>query len=376
MPVAISPATAGDHERIVSVIDDWWGGRKMRGLLPSLFLEHFASTSLVADDDAGQLAGFLVGFVSQDDPTVAYVHFVGVRPDRRGSGLGRELHDRFASTVAPFGVRVVRCVTSTVNRASVAFHTSIGFTIDGETTASPTAGVDDDHGHVLMSRRLENIEPMFRPRVDGRPKDVAWPVATWPPQPDTVLAGRWVELRPATPADGPGLAAALDSDESWTHLARYRPDAATFSEDLAQAASVGRFPWLVTLRRDLGGIPAGGMVGTTSYLEISPNDARLEIGWTVYAPAVWGTAVNPECKLLLLGFAFDELHMGRVQLKTDIRNDRSQRAIARLGAKYEGTLRRYQRRRDGSVRDTVLFSITAEEWPEVRDRLKRRLSTP
>jgi len=84
--------------------------------------------------------------------------------------------------------------------------------------------------------------------------------------------------------------------------------------------------------------------------------------------------VNPECKLLLLTYAFDELHMGRVQLKTDIRNHRSQQAIARLGATYEGVLRRYQRRADGSVRDTVMFSITAEEWPGVRQRLVDRVS--
>ena len=79
-------------------------------------------------------------------------------------------------------------------------------------------------------------------------------------------------------------------------------------------------------------------------------------------------------KLLLLGYAFDTLHMGRVQLKTDIRNHRSQQAIARLGATYEGVLRRYQRRVDGTVRDTVMFSITAEEWPSVRDRLSDRVS--
>ena len=119
--------------------------------------------------------------------------------------------------------------------------------------------------------------------------------------------------------------------------------------------------------------PAGAVVGTSSYLEIAPNDARLEIGWTAYAPAVWGTALNPEAKLLLLGYAFDDLQMGRVQLKTDIRNVRSQQAIARLGARYEGVLRRYQRRADGSVRDTVLFSVTAEEWPAVRARLRARV---
>jgi RimJ/RimL family protein N-acetyltransferase len=89
---------------------------------------------------------------------------------------------------------------------------------------------------------------------------------------------------------------------------------------------------------------------------------------------VWATAVNPDVKLLLLGHAFATLRAGRVQLKTDVRNVRSQQAIARLGARYEATLRRYQRRADGTVRDTVLFSITAEEWPAVRDRLHDRVA--
>ncbi|CRK49912.1 GNAT family acetyltransferase (fragment) [Rhodococcus sp. RD6.2] len=83
--------------------------------------------------------------------------------------------------------------------------------------------------------------------------------------------------------------------------------------------------------------------------------------------------MNPESKRLLLGYAFDTLHAGRVQLKTDTRNHRSQQAIARLGAQYEGTLRRHFRRTDGSVRDTVMFSITAEDWPQVDERLAARL---
>ncbi len=116
------------------------------------------------------------------------------------------------------------------------------------------------------------------------------------------------------------------------------------------------------------------MIGTTSYLEVSAPDARLEIGATAYKPSSWGTEVNPEAKLLLLAHAFDSLCAGRVQLKTDVRNTRSQRAIAALGARYEGTLRRYQRRGDGTVRDTALFAITAEDWPDVRARPTRRLA--
>jgi RimJ/RimL family protein N-acetyltransferase len=125
----------------------------------------------------------------------------------------------------------------------------------------------------------------------------------------------------------------------------------------------------------VGGLAPGAVVGTSSYLDVSVHDARLEIGHTTYTPAVWATAVNPECKLLLLGHAFDRLGAGRVQLKTDVRNVRSQRAIARLGARYEGTLRRYQRRADGSVRDTILFSVTAEDWPQVRAGLVERLGS-
>lgn len=109
---------------------------------------------------------------------------------------------------------------------------------------------------------------------------------------------------------------------------------------------------------------------------MSIDDARLEIGATAYTPAVWGSAVNPEVKLALLGHAFDVLGAGRVALKTDVRNRRSQRAIAALGARYEGTLRRYQRRGDGTMRDTVLFAVVAEDWPAVRSRLTQRLHDP
>jgi RimJ/RimL family protein N-acetyltransferase len=130
----------------------------------------------------------------------------------------------------------------------------------------------------------------------------------------------------------------------------------------------------VRLAKPYRGLPAGAFVGTTSYLDVSTTDARLEIGSTAYAPAVWGSAVNPDAKLQLLALAFEVLGAGRVQLKTDVRNIRSQQAIARLGARYEGTLRRYQRRADGTVRDTAMFSVIAEEWPAVRASLELRLS--
>lgn len=117
----------------------------------------------------------------------------------------------------------------------------------------------------------------------------------------------------------------------------------------------------------------GAIVGTTSFLDVSVNDARLEIGSTMYAPHEWGSDLNPTCKYLLMSYAFGELGMGRVQLKTDIRNLRSRNAIERLGARFEGVLRRYQRRTDGTVRDTVMYSVIAEDWPVVRDGLVARI---
>lgn len=343
-------ATAADHEAVVAAIAEWWGDRDLTGLMQPLFLENFASTSLVAED-AGRMRGFLVGFRSADDPSSAYVHFIGVDPEQRGSGLGRRLHDEFARRMAALGVERIRCVTSPVNEGSVAFHTAIGFTVEG---------VDPTYVHLV--RRVP------AGRVDPRPADPMWPEAVWPVPAGTVLEHGDVALTPASPADAEELFAALDDDDVWRHV-RGRPGTpGELAAAIEVAPGLGRFPW--TVRR------AGEVVGTTSYLEVSPVDARLEIGFTLYARRVWASEVNPACKLLLLQWAFDVGRMGRVQLKTDIRNARSQGAIARLGATCEGVLRRYQRRSDGSVRDTVVYSVTAEDWPSVRDRLRERLQNP
>ncbi len=210
---------------------------------------------------------------------------------------------------------------------------------------------------------------------DPRPDDEPWPAMSWPLAPGTCLRGRTVELRPVDLArDGSDLFAALDDDRVWAHLSQRPASAEEYVEQLARGVGLGRLPWVVRLREPVNGIPEGSIVGTSSYLDVSVGDARLEIGWTAYARSVWGTGVNPETKLLLLRHAFEALRVGRVQLKTDVRNRRSQQAIARLGAVYEGTLRRHQRRADGSVRDTVMFSVTAEEWSRVRAGLEARLA--
>ncbi|MDX6630197.1 MAG: N-acetyltransferase [Gaiellales bacterium] len=216
---------------------------------------------------------------------------------------------------------------------------------------------------------------LFEPVADSRPDDRPWPPLTWPLEPDVKLAGQIVEVTLfERDRDAEALFAALDHDAVWAHVAGRPADPSSYGDALAGAASQGRFPWVVRLVRPLAGLEPGTVIGTSSYFDVSVPDARLEIGFTSYDPRVWGSAVNPAAKLLLLAHAFDALGAGRVQLKTDVRNQRSQRAIARLGARHEGTLRRYQRRSDDTVRDTVLFSILAEEWPAVRAGLQDRLA--
>jgi len=115
---------------------------------------------------------------------------------------------------------------------------------------------------------------------------------------------------------------------------------------------------------------SGEIVGLTRFADVSASNRSLEIGWTSYDPAVWRTRVNTETKYLLLRHAFETMGVIRVQLKTDLRNERSQKAIARLGAVREGVLRKHMIREDGYQRSTVMFSIVDDEWPGVKNRLE------
>lgn len=122
----IRPAAESDYDYFISRLDDWWDGRDMRAMLPRLFFQHFAPTTFVFETDRQRVA-FLAGFVSQTDSTIAYVHFVGVDPGHRRSGLGRQLYEHFFRTVGPMGVRRVRAITGPMNQRSIAFHGSMGF---------------------------------------------------------------------------------------------------------------------------------------------------------------------------------------------------------------------------------------------------------
>ena len=119
---------SSDFDFVSEVVDEWWGGRPVRGLLPRLFFEHFRPSSFALETN-GAIEGFLVGFRSQSSPIVAYIHFVGIAPSCRGRGYGRMLYERFFKAVADMGCHEVRCITSPVNNGSIAFHRRMGFEI-------------------------------------------------------------------------------------------------------------------------------------------------------------------------------------------------------------------------------------------------------
>jgi N-acetyltransferase len=194
------------------------------------------------------------------------------------------------------------------------------------------------------------------------------------------LIGKSVRLDAMTPADADGLFAALD--DARVYAAGFGGGPAGRPASIAEMARLvlssidddrRAAVYVVRLVTDGPSGTAGTIVGTSSLGDVSVPDERIHLGWTAYAPAVWASAVNPECKLLLLSHAFSDCGFGRVKIQTDILNTRSEGAIARLGAVREGVLRRHQRRADGSFRDTVVFSILRDEWPTVRARLLDRL---
>lgn len=193
------------------------------------------------------------------------------------------------------------------------------------------------------------------------------------PQP-TILEGHGVRLEPLQRDHRDGLLAAAADGELWSLWFTSVPEPQQTS-DYIDAALAGQqaghmLPWAV---RD---VSSGAIVGSTRYHDIVPAVDRVEIGYTWYARRCQKTHVNTACKLLLLGHAFDTVGCAVVGLRTDNFNFKSQRAIEALGAKKDGVIRHHAPRRDGSARDTVMYSILATEWPDVRRHLQTRLSRP
>lgn len=187
-----------------------------------------------------------------------------------------------------------------------------------------------------------------------------------------VLEGGNIRLEPMTLDHHEGLAAAAADGQLWDLWFTSVPPPEGMKDYVADALRGQRdghmLPWTV---RDAA---SGAVVGTTRYHDIAAAIDRVEIGYTWYAHSRQRTHVNTTCKLLLLGHAFDTLGCHVVGLRTDNFNFRSQRAIEALGAKKDGVIRHHAMRRDGTVRDTVMYSILAAEWPDVRRHLELRLT--
>jgi N-acetyltransferase len=184
------------------------------------------------------------------------------------------------------------------------------------------------------------------------------------------LEGKFVRLEPLRREHAPVLfEAGRKLDWEWMLVPLNSMEAVKkrIEDGLKAEEKNEEYPFIVKLKK------GEGVIGSTSYLQVSSRHRRAEIGSTWYSPDVWGTIVNPECKYLLLKHAFEDWNAVRIQLGTHANNIHSQRAILKLGAKFEGRLRNHGIMPDGSVRDAMLYSIIASEWPAVKDKLLKRI---
>ena len=180
------------------------------------------------------------------------------------------------------------------------------------------------------------------------------------------LENEIVQLRPVQLTDIDAITVAANDPRIWPHL----------SVTLLDRTSVENYVKKAIAEREQGisymfaviDKKTGELVGCTSFLDIALTHKRLEIGSTWYTPSVWRTAINTNCKFLLLQYCFEELQLHRVQIKTGHENTRSQQAIERIGAQKEGVLRNHMIKKEGTIRHTVMYSIILGDWPQVKQR--------
>ena len=225
------------------------------------------------------------------------------------------------------------------------------------------AATEDDHGRRPTGAVADRTGGADHPRREDRDASPARDFV-----PPVVLQRDGVRIEPLTLDHAPGLAAAAADGELWKIRVTSVPAPGTERDYIERALAMDdRVPFAVL-------DAAGTVIGSTSYHDILPAPRKVSIGYTWYAARYQRTAVNTTCKLLLLGHAFATLGCRTVGWTTDGENVVSQRAIERLGARRDGRIRGNAVRRDGTLRDTVMYSLTVDEWPAVRDRLEARLA--
>jgi len=180
-----------------------------------------------------------------------------------------------------------------------------------------------------------------------------------------------VKLKPLELNDLSGILEAASYPEIWSHMSTTIEKMVDVNNFVENASLMRRnkteFPFVIVDKK------TGEIIGSTRFMDIDDTHQRVEIGTTWLTPAYWRTAINTNCKYLLLQYCFETLHLQRVQIKTDHENSQSQKAIERIGATKEGVLRNHMIRKDGTTRHTVMYSITLEEWPQVKIHLNQLL---
>jgi len=269
-------------------------------------------------------------------------------PDLWGKRLGRDaLEALLRYLLDDLGLHRVGLSVVGFNDRAIWMYKAVGFEVEG----IERDGVGTEGGYV-DDVKMGMVKDRPRPDFDPRP---------------VTLEGHHVRLVPLRIEHGEALFEAADEDDIWMWM-QPRPQGLAGYERyirwaLDQQILGTQLAFAVIRKSD------GVLVGTTRYAHIDPPNRTLEIGYTLYGKGARRTPVNTECKLLLLRHAFETLRANRVWLQTDKRNERSQNAIARLGATREGELRNERVLADGHLRTSVIFGITKEDWPSVRERL-------
>ncbi len=186
-----------------------------------------------------------------------------------------------------------------------------------------------------------------------------------------ILENAHVRLEPLAERHRDALRAAGGDPDLWRFSAinQHNADFDSWMDDRLDASARGPEQTFTVFDKSCGAV-----AGSSSYLAVVLAHKRLEIGNTWYAKRYWAGAVNPSCKRLLMGYGFETLGLNRLELKLDATNQRSWKAVERLGAKYEGTFRHHMEMPDGRLRDTAYFSVLAAEWPPVKAALDARLA--
>jgi RimJ/RimL family protein N-acetyltransferase len=191
-----------------------------------------------------------------------------------------------------------------------------------------------------------------------------------------VLGGSRVRLEPLSREHLPALEKIAFDERIWRYMltrVTNRAELEAWLEAALAAQATGHLPWVTVVKAQNSS--EDRVVGSTRFLDLDLRHRTVEIGHTWLSPSVQQAGVNPEAKLLQLTYAFDTLNLNRVAFKTHHENLHSQAAIKKLGAQYEGTFRNHNITPDGSIRHSMWFSITKEEWPQVKSRLEERLRT-